>query len=111
MNVIDPEPIKEKTTPIINCSLYDKTFWDLMHIAARAGDDYISGIRDFGLRSTIFLGKPNYYYAFAYKEQNGNIYEKRKPFQQYHYIDSYGDIIYNAIKASERDVKTNAVGL
>lgn len=111
MNVLKQKSIPERSTPIINVSLFDKTFWDLMHISARAGDDYVAAIRDFGFRSTIFLGRPNYYYAYAYKEQSGNIYEKRKPFQQYHFIDSYGDIVYNAMKASERDIKTNATGL
>ena len=111
MNVLKQKPVPDRSTPIINVSLFDKTFWDLMHIAAKSGDDYICGVRDFGFRSTIFLGRPNYYYAYAYKEQNGNIYEKRKPFQQYHFIDSYGDIVYNAMKASERDIKTNATGL
>ena len=44
-------------------------------------------------------------------QQNGNIYEKRKPFQQYHYIDSYNDIIFNAMTATESNMKTNATGI
>lgn len=111
MKVIGKDPDTKKTTPIINTSLYDKTFWDLMHISAKAGKDYVAAIRDFGFRSTIFLGQHNHYYAYGYKKVNGNIYEKRKPFQQYHYIEPYNDIIYNTIKASEKDIKTNAVGL
>lgn len=103
--------VKKKSTPIINTSLYDKTFWDLMHISARAGLDYNCAIRDFGFRSTIFLGQNNHYYAYGYKQQNNTVYEMRKPFQQYHYIDYECDLIYNTIKASERDIKTNAVGL
>ena len=110
-NEITTEPDTKKSTPIINTSLYDKTFWDLLHMAARAGKDHIGAIRDFGFRSTIFLGRPSDYYAYEYVQKNGNIYEKRKPFQQYHYIDSYNDIIYNAIKATERDMKTNATGI
>lgn len=111
MNVIGKDSNTKFKTPIINTSLYDKTFWDLMHISARAGKDYVSAIRDFDFRSTIFLGQHNHYYAYGYKIINGNIYEKRKPFQQYHYIEPYNDIIYNTIKASEQDIKTNAVGI
>lgn len=101
----------KKSTPIINTSLYDKTFWDLLHMAARAGKDHIGAVRDFGFRSTIFLGRPSDYYAYEYVQQNGNIYEKRKPFQQYHYIDSYNDIIFNAMTATESNMKTNATGI
>ena len=110
-NEIIAEPNTKKSTPIINTSLYDKTFWDLLHIAARAGKNHIGAVRDFGFRSTIFLGRPHDYYAYEYVTKDGDIYEKRKPFQQYHYIDSYSDIIYNAIKATERDMKTNATGI
>lgn len=39
------------------------------------------------------------------------IKEKRKPFQQYHLYTSYGDIIANNITASDRDVRTCAIGL
>lgn len=111
MNTISKEPAKKCSTPIINTSLYDKTFWDLMHMSARAGKDYVAAVRDFGFRSTIFLGQNNHYYAYGYKEVNGNIFEKRKPFQQYHYIEPYNDIIYNTIKASESDIRTNATGI
>ena len=110
-NELISQPETKKTTPIINTSLYDKTFWDLLHMSARAGKDHIGAIRDFGFRSTIFLGRPSDYYAYEYVHKNGNIYEKRKPFQQYHYIDSYNDIVFNAITATESDMKTNAVGI
>ena len=101
----------KKVTPIINTSLADKTFWDLLHMCAKSGLNYIGAIRDFGFRSTVFLGKPNHYYAYAYDLVDGKVVEKRKPFQQFHYIDSYTDIVYNAIKASEAEMKTNAVGM
>ena len=100
----------KKTSPTINTSIQDKTFWDLLHLAANSGLNYIGAVRDFGFRSTIFLGKPNHYYAYAYDLIDGRIVEKRKPFQQFHYYDSYTDIVYNSIKASEAQMKTNAVG-
>jgi hypothetical protein len=71
----------------------------------------MGAVRDFGFRSTICLCKPNHYYAYAYKMIDNKIIEKRKPFQQYHYFDSYTDIVYNSIKASEKNMKTNAVGI
>ena len=110
-NELISQPDTKKLTPIINTSLYDKTFWDLLHMSARAGKDHIGAIRDFGFRSTVFLGRPSDYYAYEYVKKNGNIHEKRKPFQQYHYIDSYNDIIFNAITATEANMKTNAVGI
>lgn len=101
----------KKMTPILNTSLQDKSFWDLLHLSANSGINYIGAIRDFGFRSTIFLGKPNHYYAYDYVLVDNKIVEKRKPFQQFHYIDSYTDIVYNSIKASESQLKTNAIGM
>ena len=100
-----------KVSPIINTSLQDKTLWDILHLCANTGLGYIGAVRDFGFRSTVFLGRPNHYYAYAYELMDGKVIEKRKPFQQFHYYDSYNDIIYNSIKASEAQMKTNAVGL
>ena len=110
-NEFADEAKSKKTTPTINTNIQDKTLWDLLHLSANSGLNYIGAIRDFGFRSTIFLGKPNYYYAYAYELVDGKVVEKRKPFQQFHYIDSYTDIIYNSIKASESQMKTNAVGM
>ena len=98
------------STPIINCSLQDKTFWEILNLCANSGDGYYAAIRDFGFRSTVCLCKANQYYAFEYRKNNNLVYEKRKPFQQFHYFDSYNDIVYNTIKASEKNMKTNAVG-
>lgn len=107
--------ITDKTTsvatPTINCTLQDKTMWDIMHMCANSGDGYYAAARDFGMRSTLCLCKANHYYAYEYRQdENGNIYEKRKPFQQFHYFDSCNDIVYNTIKATEQNMKTNAVG-
>lgn len=111
INELYVEDTAKKSTPTINTSLQDKTMWDLLHLAANTGLEYIGAVRDFGFRSTIFLGRPNHYYAYAYELIDGKVVEKRKPFQQFHYYDSYNDIIYNSIKASEAQMKTNAVGL
>lgn len=111
VNELYVEETAKKMTPIINTSLQDKTLWDLLHLCANTGLEYVGAIRDFGFRSTIFLGKPNHYYAYAYELVDGKVVERRKPFQQFHYYDSYNDIIYNSIKASEAQMKTNAVGL
>ena len=102
--------------PTINCNIQDKTMWEIGHLCANAGDDFYFAVRDFGLRSTMCLCKANHYYAYAYEQVPGAsgkdvIVERRKPFQQYHYYDSYNDIIYNSMKASEANMKTNAVGV
>lgn len=73
--------------------------------------EYVGAVRDFGFRSTIFLGKNNHYYAYGYDLIDNKVVERRKPFQQFHYYDSYNDIVYNSIKASEAQMKTNAVGI
>ena len=100
------------SAPILNCNIQDKTMWDIGHLCANSGDDYYFAVRDFGMRSTMCLCKANHYYAYEYEEVevNGTIVERRKPFQQFHYYDSYNDIIYNSLKASETNMKTNAVG-
>ena len=105
-------------TPTINTPIQDKTFWDILHLCANSGVNYIGAVRDFDMRSTVCLCKPNHYYAYSYKKiddenggTEGKIVERRKPFQQYHYYDSYTDIVYNSIKASEKNMKTNATGI
>ena len=103
----------ETCAPIINCNIQDKTMWEIGHLCANAGDDFFFAVRDFGMRSTMCLCMGNHYYAYEYKKDESMdvIAEKRKPFQQFHYYDSYNDIIYNALKASETNMKTNAVGV
>ena len=105
-------------TPTINTTIQDKTFWDLLQLCANSGVGYMGAVRDFGMRSTVCLCKPNHYYAFGYKkiddedgQTEGKTVERRKPFQQFHYYNSYTDIVYNSIKASEKNMKTNAVGI
>lgn len=98
--------------PKLTLDVFGKTFWDILHIVGSVSPDYIVGIAPFGFRSTIFHGHPRYYYAYEYhQDTDGTILEKRKPYQQYHIYTSYSDIIKNEIKASSRDIKTNAVGL
>lgn len=89
-----------------------KSYWDLMGIAASVAPEYISAVVPFQLRSSIFYGAPRYYYAYDYeKTSEGKIVEKRKPFQQYHIYTSYSDIIGNKIAASDKDIRTCAVGI
>ena len=110
-NELYPNKNTSMAAPTINTTITDKTFWDLLTMCAYSGVGYIGAVRDFGFRSTVFLGKPNHYYAYGYTKTDGKIIEKRKPFQQFHYYDSYTDIIYNSIKASGKNIKTNAVGV
>ena len=100
----------DKNPPNFTIKLKDKSVWDILNTCASSSLDFIVGIAPFGLRSTIFHGRPHYYYAYDYEiNENGLIVEKRKPFQQFHMIDSYSDIIGNNLKASGTDVKTVVV--
>ena len=110
-NELYPNSNTALASPTINTNISDKTFWDLLTMCAYSGVGYIGAIRDFGFRSTVFLGKPNHYYAYGYTKTDGKYIEKRKPFQQFHHYDSYTDIIFNSIKASDKNIKTNAVGV
>lgn len=97
--------------PRVRVSLSNGTsYWDVMHIASSLSPDFISAVAPFQMRSTIFHGAPRYYYAYDYMNIDGHIVEKRKPFQQFHVLTSYSDIVDNRIIASSKDVRTNAVG-
>lgn len=101
-----------KDAPKLSMHIFEKTFWDVMHVCASASPDFIAAVAPFNFRSTIFHGRPRYYYAYDYeKRSDGNIIEKRKPFQQYHIYTSYSDIIENRIIATEKGLSTCAVGL
>lgn len=90
----------------------NRSYWDIMHIAASISPDFVCSIVPFDLRSSIFYGHPRYYYAYTYDKDNmGKVIEKRKPFQQYHAFTSATDIIQNGIMASQKDVRTNAKGI
>lgn len=98
------------TPPAFTIKNEGKSVWDMMNICASASSEFIAGITTFGLRSTLFHGRPHYYYAYDYDITDyGTVVEKRKPYQQYHIIDSFSDIIGNNIKASAKDVKTVAI--
>ena len=98
--------------PVFTVELRDKSVWDILNVCASSSIDYIVGIAPFGVRSTIFFGRPHYYYAYDYyKDSNGKITEKRKPYSQYHIVSSYNDIIGNNITASSSQLKTCAVGI
>lgn len=109
--MLDSEYALDKA-PEIKVGLQGKSYWDLMHISASVSPDFICAIAPFQMRSTIFHGAPRYYYAYDYDRlPNGQIVEKRKPFQQFHIYTSYTDILNNGITASDKDVRTVAMGV
>jgi hypothetical protein len=97
--------------PRITFDIFGKTLWEIMHICQSVSPDFVVDVAPFGFRSTIFHGSPRYYYAYDYFKKDNIIMEKRKPYQQYHIYSSITDIIKNNITASDKDVKTCAVGL
>ena len=101
----------DDTVPELSFTLYGKTIWECLHICRSACPDYITAIAPFGFRSTIFFGKPHYYYAYDYYQNEDFLMEKRKPYQQYHIYNSFTDIIANNIEVSSEKVRTCAIGL
>ena len=97
--------------PSITFDIFGKTAWDIAHICKSVMPDFIVGVAPFDFRSTLFIGAPRYYYAYSYLNVNGAIHEKRKPYQQYHFYTSASDILANGIVATQRDMKTVAMGL
>ena len=97
----------------ISFDVFGRSPWDVIHIAKSLNPDALAGIRNFGLRQTVFMGMNRYYYAYEYaRDKNTNaIVEKRKPFQQFHIYNSYQDIIQNGWATSTKDMHTVAVGL
>lgn len=100
--------------------LYNNTFWDVAQTLAYCSPDYIAAVHPFEMRSTFFFGKP--YWGLAHKYDSEYKYnaeeeewtrsvqsEYRKPYSQFHYFDSYMDIIGNGIKASSDGVYTNVI--
>jgi hypothetical protein len=96
----------------IDFHLFGKTMWDVMHICQSVHPTYITSIFPFSFRSSIFYGRPHDYCAYAYRQtSNGTLYEKRKPFQQYHIYTSVSDIINNYITTSVSSFNTCCVGV
>ena len=96
----------------INFNLFKKTPWDCLNICKSISPDFRLAVLPFGFRSTVFMGLPRYYYAYDYyKATSGSVLEKRKPFRQYHMYTSGEDIIGDGITATNRDMKTVAIGM
>lgn len=103
--------INLEESPHITFDLFGKTPWDIVNICRSVNPDFICAVAPFMYRSTLFMGLPRYYYAYGYTNQNGALQELRKPYQQYHIYTSQSDIIGNGIAATQRDMKTAAIGL
>ena len=111
--VDDGEIVADGQQIQISFDVFSRSPWDVIHIAKSLNPDALAGIRNFGLRQTVFMGMNRYYYAYDYaRDKNTNtIVEKRKPFQQFHIYNSYQDIIQNGWVTSVKDMHTVAVGL
>ena len=109
------DPLSKKTShgnaPKINFELAGKSVWDAVNICKSLDPMYYAAILPFHLRSTLFFGGAHDYYAYDYAVSDGELVEKRKPFQQYHIYDSSCDIIDNRIAVSTKDLKTVAIGM
>lgn len=97
--------------PKINFDLFGKSVWDIVNICRSCDPEYYAAVRPFHLRSTLFMGRGQDYYAYDYENAAGSWIERRKPFQQAHLYTSVTDIIANGIAVSTKDIKTCAVGI
>ena len=97
----------------IDIKTQGRTVWDILQFSASAEPTYIGAVTNFGFRSTAFLGKPDWYYAYKYIKQGKdyNITEKRKPYSQFHMYWSDHDIMSNQIQTNINKVATVAKGL
>jgi len=101
-----------KGTPQITFDMFQKTPWDILNICKSLGTDFRLAVMPFGFRSTVFMGSPHYYMCYDYfKDVDGVVKEKRKPFQQWHIYTDVNDIIGNGIVATARDMHNVAIGM
>lgn len=94
-------------------SLFDKTVWDVACINASIGTDMLAAVHTFGMRSTLFVGKPYFPIHYNYMvdlENDSVIGTEVKTFRQIHTADSYTNIITNNIEATEENMYTTAIG-
>lgn len=98
--------------PYVSIKTQGRTLWDILKFSASASPSFIGAIDNFGFRSTVFLGRPDWYYAYRYgKTSNNGVIELRKPFQQIHIYTSDNDIIRNDIQTTSNKVTTVARGV
>ena len=98
--------------PYVSIKTQGRTLWDILKFSASASPSFIGAIGNFGFRSTVFLGRPDWYYAYKYgKTSNSGIIELRKPFQQIHLYTSQNDIIRNEIQTTSNKIATVARGV
>lgn len=101
----------KEEAPKINFDLFGKSVWDVANICRSCDPEYYAAVLPFHMRSTLFVGRGQDYYAYDYDRIAGSWIEKRKPFQQAHIYTSVTDIINNSIAVSTKDIKTCAVGM
>lgn len=120
VNALNPLDWGKGDEENIEMKLEGQTVWDVAQNLALATPDYIAAVHPFEMRSTLFFGKPYYRLAYRYDSaykwdyENNNwirtvTSEVRKPYMQYHFLDSSMDLVANRIKASEEGVYTNVI--
>ena len=98
--------------PYVSIKTQGRTLWDILKFSASASPSFIGAIGNFGFRSTVFLGRPDWYYAYKYgKTSTSGVIELRKPFQQIHLYTSQNDIIRNEIQTTSNKISTVARGV
>lgn len=117
------ETLREYNELLVAVQTEGMSIWDIIQTYAMCTPDYVASVEPFGLRSTLFFGKPYFGLAYEYKpgfrplksseagpeerEEYRRAHLVRRPYIQFYYIDSVTDIIRNEIIASRDTVYTN----
>lgn len=101
-------------------SYYGRTVWEVIQTFALASQDYVSDVRPFEFRSTLFFGKPHWMMQYRYDsdfiyDSDREVIERtvtkthNKTFMQAHVYNSFYNILTNNVRASEEGVYNNVI--
>lgn len=115
------ETLREYNELLVAVQTEGMSIWDIIQTYAMCTPDYVASVEPFGLRSTLFFGKPYFGLAYEYKPgfqplkghdpgeredfRRANLV--RRPYSQFYYFDSITDIIRNELTVSRENVYTN----
>lgn len=98
-----------------NMFLYGKYPWDVMQMCALTLPEFVCQPVYHQFESRIFYGLPFFPYRYRYDwidtDEITSVFESAKIFAQNHVLHSLNDIVSNKIKTSNKNLKTNIVGL
>lgn len=94
-----------------NFYLFNKTPWDVFQYMTQTLPEFVCQPMYHQFDCRLFFGLPNWLAKYRYDISKGIISETGKSFAQFHYIDSFSDIIDNQIYATSDNLTTNCVAM